>query len=246
VDTASARAPASTHGEAAVIEMQGIERVFTTDEIETLALCDVHLRVMEGEFLAVSGPSGSGKSTLLAIMGLLDRPTRGSYRLRGVETLSLSDAARAKLRSDAIGFVFQSFNLLGDLTVEDNVELPMRYAGVPQSERAERVRDALHRVGMEHRRKHHPAQLSGGQQQRVAVARAIVTRPAILLADEPTGNLDSNNGRAVMELLAGLHTAGSTICMVTHDPRYLGYAERRIDLFDGRIDGEHTSREVSA
>jgi putative ABC transport system ATP-binding protein len=225
----------------AVIEMQGIERVFTTNEIETLALHDLHLRVVEGEFLAVSGPSGSGKSTLLAIMGLLDRPTRGSYVLRGVDTPTLSDRARARLRSEAIGFVFQSFNLLGELTVEQNVELPMRYCGVPPSDRAERVRDALHRVGMEHRRKHRPAQLSGGQQQRVAVARAIVTRPAILLADEPTGNLDSNNGRAVMDLLAELHSAGSTICMVTHDPRYLGYVERRIDLFDGRIDGEHTS-----
>jgi putative ABC transport system ATP-binding protein len=230
----------------AVIEMQGIERVFTTDEIETLALCDVHLRVLEGEFLAVSGPSGSGKSTLLAIMGLLDRPSRGSYLLRGIETMSLSDRARARLRSEAVGFVFQSFNLLGDLSVEDNVELPMRYVGVPRPERAERVRDALHRVGMEHRRKHHPAQLSGGQQQRVAVARAIVTRPAILLADEPTGNLDSNNGRAVMDLLAELHAAGSTICMVTHDPRYLEYAERRIDLFDGRIDSEHVRGEASA
>src|SRR5688500_16326125 len=171
--------------ETAVIEMQSIERVFTTNEIETLALHDLHLRVVEGEFLAVSGPSGSGKSTLLAIMGLLDRPTRGSYVLRGVDTPTLSDRARARLRSEAIGFVFQSFNLLGELTVEQNVELPMRYGGVPQSDRAERVRDALHRVGMEHRRKHRPAQLSGGQQQRVAVARAIVTRPAILLADEP-------------------------------------------------------------
>jgi putative ABC transport system ATP-binding protein len=246
VNTESAHDPPPSRGETAVIEMQGIERVFTTDEIETLALCDVHLRVVEGEFLAVSGPSGSGKSTLLAIMGLLDRPSRGSYLLRGVETASLSDRARARLRAEAIGFVFQSFNLLGDLTVEDNVELPMRYAGVPQSERAERVRDALHRVGMEHRRKHHPAQLSGGQQQRVAVARAIVTRPAILLADEPTGNLDSNNGRAVMDLLAELHAAGSTICMVTHDPRYLGYAQRRIDLFDGRIDGEHGLGEETA
>jgi len=231
--------------ETAVIEMQGIERVFTTDEIETLALHDVHLRVVEGEFLAVSGPSGSGKSTLLAIMGLLDRPTRGSYLLGGVETTSLRDRARARLRSDAVGFVFQSFNLLGELTVEENVELPMRYSEMPRSERAERVRDALHRVGMEHRRKHRPAQLSGGQQQRVAVARAIVTRPAILLADEPTGNLDSNNGRAVMDLLAELHASGSTICIVTHDPRYLGYPQRRIDLLDGRIDGEHGPGEAS-
>jgi putative ABC transport system ATP-binding protein len=229
-----------------VIEMQAIERVFTTDEIETLALSNVDLQVLEGEFLAVSGPSGSGKSTLLAIMGLLDRPTRGSYRVRGSETQSLSDRDRARLRSETIGFVFQSFNLLGALTVEENVELPMRYAGVPRPERAERVREALHRVGMEHRRKHRPAQLSGGQQQRVAVARAIVTKPAILLADEPTGNLDSNNGRAVMDLLAELHAAGSTICMVTHDPRYFGYAQRRIDLFDGRIVNEHLSGETSA
>lgn len=231
---------------APVIEMHGIERVFTTDEIETLALCDVHMQVARGEFLAVSGPSGSGKSTLLTIMGLLDRPTRGRYTLGGVDTPALSDRGRARLRSDAIGFVFQSFNLLGELTVEDNVGLPLRYSGVPSTERADRVRDALQRVGMEHRRKHRPAQLSGGQQQRVAVARAIVTRPAILLADEPTGNLDSNNGRAVMDLLAELHAAGSTICMVTHDPRYLEYAQRRIDLFDGRIDSEHVAGAVRA
>jgi putative ABC transport system ATP-binding protein len=229
---------------APVIEMHGIERVFTTDEIETLALCDVHMQVARGEFLAVSGPSGSGKSTLLTIMGLLDRPTRGYYSLRGVDTRALTDQARARLRSEAIGFVFQSFNLLGELTVEDNVGLPLRYARLPREERAERVRDALRRVGMEHRRMHRPAQLSGGQQQRVAVARAIVTQPSILLADEPTGNLDSNNGRAVMDLLAELHTAGSTICMVTHDPRYLEYAQRRIELFDGRIDAEYAAGEA--
>jgi putative ABC transport system ATP-binding protein len=218
-----------------LIDLVDVSRVFLADEVETHALAGIHLRIAEGEFVTVAGPSGGGKSTLLAILGLLDSPTSGEYRLRGdsVERLGASD--RARIRNREIGFVFQSFNLIGDLTVFENVELPLTYRGMAASERSDRVAAALERVEMSHRERHFPAQLSGGQQQRVAVARAIAGSPSILLADEPTGNLDSVNGSAVMELLGDLHSGGATICMVTHDPRYAGYAERRIHLFDGRI-----------
>jgi putative ABC transport system ATP-binding protein len=225
-----------------LIDLVDVSRVFLADEVETHALAGIHLRIAEGEFVTVAGPSGGGKSTLLSILGLLDSPTSGEYRLRGESVERLGAAQRARIRNREIGFVFQSFNLIGDLTVFENVELPLTYRGMPASERSDRVAAALERVEMSHRERHFPAQLSGGQQQRVAVARAIAGSPSILLADEPTGNLDSVNGSAVMELLGDLHSGGATICMVTHDPRYAGYAERRIHLFDGRIvedvDGE--------
>ena len=219
-----------------LIEIEDLTKVFYTDEVETHALSGIHLTIDRGEYLAMSGPSGCGKSTLLSILGLLDTPTGGRYLLNGkpVENLSFSD--RSRIRNQEIGFIFQSFNLIGDLTVEENVELPLTYrAGMPSSERKGRVKDALERVNMAHRMRHYPAQLSGGQQQRVAVARALSGDPLILLADEPTGNLDSANGEAVMSLMRELHRAGSTICMVTHDPRYAEFADRTIRLFDGRI-----------
>jgi putative ABC transport system ATP-binding protein len=218
--------------------MQNVKKVFVTDEVETHALEGIDLEIQRGEYLSISGPSGCGKSTLLAILGLLDSPSAGSYRLndRPVESLKLSE--RAKIRNREIGFIFQAFNLIGDLSVYENVELPLTYRGMGSAERKRRVQEALERVGMSHRMKHYPAQLSGGQQQRVAVARALAGDPAILLADEPTGNLDSANGEAVMELLRDLHRGGATICMVTHDVRYARHAERSIDLFDGRmVDG---------
>jgi putative ABC transport system ATP-binding protein len=225
-----------------LIQLEGLAKVFTTDEVETHALSDVHLEVREGEFVSISGPSGCGKSTLLAILGLLDTPTRGHYTLNGhaVETLTFAD--RARIRNREIGFIFQSFNLIGDLTVFENVELPLVYRGLPAGERRQRVLESLEEVGMAHRAKHLPSQLSGGQQQRVAVARAVAGRPSILLADEPTGNLDSTNGDAVMELLQHLHRRGSTICMVTHDPRFAKHAERSIQLFDGRVVDERAER----
>jgi putative ABC transport system ATP-binding protein len=215
--------------------MDGVTKVFTTDEVETHALAGIHLNLKRGEYVSISGPSGCGKSTLLAILGLLDSPTSGTYTLNGKPVQSLNLAERARIRNREIGFIFQAFNLIGDLTVYENVELPLTYRGMNGAERKKRVLEALERVGMSHRIKHYPSQLSGGQQQRVAVARALAGDPAILLADEPTGNLDSQNGEQVMDLLRELHRAGATICMVTHDPRYAKYADRTIHLFDGRI-----------
>ena len=218
-----------------LIHLDGVKKVFYTEEVETHALSGIHIDIHSGEYVSIAGPSGCGKSTLLSILGLLDTPSEGTYTLNGksVENLSLSE--RARIRNREVGFIFQAFNLIGDLTVYENVELPLTYRGTPSAERKKRVQDALERVGMAHRMKHYPAQLSGGQQQRVAVARAVVGDPSILLADEPTGNLDSSNGEAVMSLLKELHSAGSTICMVTHDPRYARHAERGIQLFDGRV-----------
>lgn len=218
-----------------LIALNGVSKVFATDEMETHALAGVHLNVRKGEYLSISGPSGCGKSTLLAILGLLDSPSNGEYTLNGtkVENMRLSD--RARVRNREIGFIFQAFNLIGDLNVYENVELPLTYRNMPASERKTLVKEALERVGMSHRTKHYPSQLSGGQQQRVAVARALAGKPSILLADEPTGNLDSSNGEAVMNLLSELHREGATICMVTHDPRYAARADRTITLFDGRI-----------
>ncbi len=218
-----------------LIHLDGVTKVFFTDEVETHALSGIYLDIRRGEYLSISGPSGCGKSTLLSILGLLDSPTDGKYTLNEspLEALSISD--RTRIRNREIGFIFQAFNLIGDLTVYENVELPLTYRGMPGSERRQRVQEALERVGMSHRVKHYPAQLSGGQQQRVAVARALVGKPSIMLADEPTGNLDSKNGEAVMELLRDLHREGATICMVTHDPRYADFAERTVHLFDGRI-----------
>jgi len=218
-----------------LLKLDGVSKIFLTDEVETHALSGVHLEIREGEYVAIAGPSGCGKSTLLAILGLLDTPSEGQYLLHGKPVTDLSAAERAKVRNREIGFIFQSFNLIGDLTVYENVELPLVYRGMPSSERKERVAQALERVAMAHRTKHYPSQLSGGQQQRVAVARALVGKPAILLADEPTGNLDSQNGEAVMGLLRELHRDGSTICMVTHDTRFARHAERTVHLFDGRV-----------
>ncbi len=218
-----------------LIKLEGLKKVFYTDEVETHALEDVHLEIRQGEYLAVAGPSGCGKTTLLSILGLLDSPTEGTYSLGGEHVATLTAAQRARIRNKQIGFIFQAFNLIGDLTVAENVELPLTYRGMPSAERGKRVQDALEKVGMSHRMKHYPSQLSGGQQQRVAVARAVVGDPLILLADEPTGNLDSKNGEQVMELLRDLHRAGATLCMVTHDPRYARHADRSIHLFDGRI-----------
>jgi len=224
-----------TSSNGTLIKMQGVTKVFFTDELETHALDSIDLEIKKGEYLAIAGPSGCGKSTLLAILGLLDSPTEGDYLLNGqpVSTLKLGD--RSRIRNREIGFIFQAFNLIGDLTVYENVELPLTYRGMASAERKEKVQHALERVEMAHRAKHYPAQLSGGQQQRVAVARALVGDPMILLADEPTGNLDSKNGDAVMDLLRDIHQSGATICMVTHDPRYAGHAERTVHLFDGRI-----------
>jgi putative ABC transport system ATP-binding protein len=218
-----------------LIHLEGIKKVFYTDEVETHALQDVHFQVQPGEYVAISGPSGCGKTTLLSLLGLLDTPSDGEYTLAGEPVAKLSAAERARIRNRQIGFIFQAFNLIGDLTVYENVELPLTYRGLSASERKRRVTEALEKVGMTHRMKHYPAQLSGGQQQRVAVARAVAGDPLILLADEPTGNLDSVNGEAVMELLRELHRGGATICMVTHDPRYSAHADREIHLFDGRV-----------
>jgi putative ABC transport system ATP-binding protein len=218
-----------------LIKLEGIKKVFYTDEVETHALAGIHLEIQQGEYVAIAGPSGCGKSTLLAILGLLDTPTDGQYHLNGNQVANLSLSERARVRNREIGFIFQSFNLIGDLTVFENVELPLIYRGMKSAERRERANAALERVGMAHRSKHLPSQLSGGQQQRVAVARAVGGQPSILLADEPTGNLDSKNGEAVMELLRELHRQGATICMVTHDPRYAAHADRSVHLFDGRI-----------
>jgi putative ABC transport system ATP-binding protein len=218
-----------------LIHLEAVKKVFVTDEVETHALSDVHFDIFKGDYISISGPSGCGKSTLLAILGLLDSPSDGAYVLNGrpVENLKMSE--RARIRNREIGFIFQAFNLIGDLTVYENVELPLTYRGMPGSERRKRTEEALERVGMAHRMKHYPSQLSGGQQQRVAVARALGGDPSILLADEPTGNLDSANGEQVMDLLKDLHKNGSTICMVTHDPRYAAHADRAIHLFDGKV-----------
>ena len=221
-----------------LIQMQGVSKIFFTDELETHALAAIDLEIKKGEYLAIAGPSGCGKSTLLAILGLLDSPTEGNYYLNGQSVSSLKPSDRSRIRNREIGFIFQAFNLIGDLTVYENVELPLTYRGMAGSERREKVQNALERVEMAHRAKHYPAQLSGGQQQRVAVARALVGDPLILLADEPTGNLDSKNGDSVMELLRDIHRNGATICMVTHDPRYADHAERTVHLFDGKISQE--------
>ena len=230
----------------AMISLAGVTKVFYTDDLETHALDGIHLDVAKGEFLSISGPSGCGKSTLLALLGLLDTPTEGKYLLDSQDVTGLTPAARARTRNERIGFIFQAFNLIGDLTVLQNVELPLTYrASMPAEERRKAAVAALERVGMSHRVNHHPSQLSGGQQQRVAVARALAGRPSILLADEPTGNLDSRNGEAVMNLLRELHREGSTICMVTHDPRYADYADRRVQLFDGRVMDESKMIDLS-
>ena len=229
-----------------LIHLENLGKVFETDEVETHALSNIHLTIHRGEYVAIAGPSGCGKSTLLSILGLLDSPTSGTYVLNGRPVQDLDVAERARIRNREIGFVFQSFNLIGDLTVFENVELPLSYRGIPAAERATRVKSALERVGMGHRSRHLPGQLSGGQQQRVAVARALVGQPKVLLADEPTGNLDSRNGEAVMELLRELHRGGATICMVTHDPRFTRYAERAVHLFDGRVVDESAERPLEA
>jgi putative ABC transport system ATP-binding protein len=218
-----------------LIHLEEVTKVFYTDEVETHALSGIHLEIKKGEYISISGPSGCGKSTLLSILGLLDSPSSGNYWLNSKPVADLPLSERARIRNLEVGFIFQSFNLIGDLTVAENVELPLTYRGMKASERKKRVGDALEKVGMAHRAKHLPSQLSGGQQQRVAVARAVAGDPAILLADEPTGNLDSTNGEAVMDLLRSLHQAGATICIVTHDPRYARHADRTIHLFDGRV-----------
>ena len=218
-----------------LILMDNVQKVFMTDEVETHALAGIHMQLKRGEFVAINGPSGCGKSTLLSILGLLDSPSDGNYTINNKPVSNLSLSERTRIRNREIGFIFQAFNLIGDLNVYENVELPLTYRGMGSAERKQRVQQALEKVGMAHRIKHYPSQLSGGQQQRVAVARALVGDPSILLADEPTGNLDSKNGEAVMELMTELHRGGATICMVTHDPRYSAFADRSIHLFDGRI-----------
>ncbi len=215
--------------------LENITKVFDTDEIETHALSGVHLVINRGDYVTIAGPSGCGKSTLLSILGLLDSPTQGAYTLEGEPVANLGHAERARIRNREVGFIFQSFNLIGDLTVFENVELPLSYRGMCGAERRERVGEALEKVGMGHRVRHYPSQLSGGQQQRVAVARALAGKPSILLVDEPTGNLDSKNGEAVMQLLDELHREGATICMVTHDSRFARHAQRIVTLLDGCI-----------
>ena len=235
---------AETNG--AVIKLDGIKKIFYTEEVETHALSDIDLEIRQGEYLAISGPSGCGKSTLLSLIGLLDSPTEGEYRIKGESVAKLSTAERCRIRNREIGFIFQAFNLIGDLTIYENVELPLTYRDMGSVERKKRVQEAVERVGMAHRLKHYPAQLSGGQQQRVAVARALAGSPAILLADEPTGNLDSKNSEAVMELLRDLHRGGATICMVTHDERYAHHAVRTVHLFDGRLVDQTVGRFAEA
>jgi putative ABC transport system ATP-binding protein len=227
-----------------MIHLEGLTKVFVTDEVETHALSGIHIDIHRGEYVSISGPSGCGKSTLLAILGLLDSPSSGTYTLNNIPVQDLKLSERARIRNREIGFIFQAFNLIGDLNVYENVELPLTYRGMSSSDRRDRVHRALERVGMSHRIKHYPSQLSGGQQQRVAVARALAGDPSILLADEPTGNLDSQNGEQVMELLRELHRGGATICMVTHDERYSRHADRSIHLFDGQVVEENS--EVAA
>ena len=224
-----------------LIHLEDLKKVFYTDEVETHALSGVHFTIKKGDYVSISGPSGCGKSTLLSILGLLDTPSGGSYQLNGTAVEELDHSQRAHIRNREIGFIFQAFNLIGDLTVFENVELPLTYrTGLNKKDRKQRVIESLERVGMAHRLRHYPSQLSGGQQQRVAVARALVGKPSILLADEPTGNLDSKNGEVVMTLLQDLHAEGATICMVTHDPRYAEYADLQIHMFDGRVVEEET------
>lgn len=218
-----------------VIELAGISKIFTTSDIKTHALSDVSLGVKKGEFVSIAGPSGCGKSTLLSILGLLHTPSGGNYKLAGQKVDGLSSRARARARNEYLGFVFQTFNLIGSLTAAQNVELPLLYRGLAKRERKRKADEALERVDMSHRGRHYPMQLSGGQQQRVAVARAIVGAPDVILADEPTGNLDSRNGEMVMELLSQLHARGATVCMVTHDPRYTSFSERTVHLYDGKL-----------
>jgi putative ABC transport system ATP-binding protein len=232
------------NGNGSLIKMESVKKVFLTDEVETHALSEIHLEIKRGEYISIAGPSGCGKSTLLSILGLLDSPTEGNYLLNGQPVANLSISERTRIRNREIGFIFQAFNLIGDLTVYENVELPLTYRGTSSAERKQKVQQSLERVGMAHRIRHYPSQLSGGQQQRVAVARALVGDPLILMADEPTGNLDSKNGEAVMDLLRDLHRNGATICMVTHDQRYANFADRSIHLFDGRIVDE--SKEAGA
>jgi putative ABC transport system ATP-binding protein len=229
-----------------LIRLNNVTKVFYTDEVETHALSGIDLDIRQGEYVSIAGPSGCGKSTLLSILGLLDSPTDGSYVLNNKPVQGLNFSERARIRNQEIGFIFQSFNLIGDLSVYENVELPLTYRSMPSSERKKKVQDALEKVSMAHRMKHYPSQLSGGQQQRVAVARALAGSPSIMLADEPTGNLDSHNGEAVMELLQQLHQEGATICMVTHDTRFARHAERTIHLFDGKVTEEMKASEQQA
>src|SRR6266446_5182255 len=229
--------PMSSNG-SPLIQLQGVKKVFYTDEVETHALSEIHLEIKQGDYVSIAGPSGCGKSTLLSILGLLDTPTEGSYFLDGASVAQLPRSERARIRNRRIGFIFQAFNLIGDLSVYENVELPLAYRGMPASERRRQVQEALAKVGMAHRSRHYPFQLSGGEQQRIAVARAVVGSPAIVLADEPTGNLDSANGEDVMKLLRQLHRGGATICIVTHGPHYAQQAERSIQLLDGRVVNE--------
>ena len=224
-----------SNGKETVIQLENIRKVYYTDEIETHALSGIHLEIEAGDYVSIAGPSGCGKSTLLSIIGLLDTPTEGDYRLNGQPASGLSATARSRVRNREIGFIFQAFNLIGDMTIAENVELPLTYRGLPPAERRQRVQEALERVEMSHRMKHYPYQLSGGQQQRAAVARALAGQPSVLLADEPTGNLDSRNGEVVMQLLHELNRQGTTICMVTHDPRYMTASDKIVHLFDGRI-----------
>lgn len=251
MDSANSRAqtpietPSRGNGQT-LVRLEGVTKVFYTDEVETHALSGIHLEIQKGEYVAIAGPSGCGKSTLLSILGLLDSPSEGSYMLNGksVEDLTLSE--RTRIRNREVGFIFQAFNLIGDLTVYENVELPLTYRGMPSVERKQRVQESLEKVGMAHRMKHYPSQLSGGQQQRVAVARALAGKPSVLLADEPTGNLDSKNGEQAMELLRNLHREGATVIMVTHDPRYARHAQRTVRLFDGRIVDESVAEAAAA
>jgi putative ABC transport system ATP-binding protein len=229
-----------------LIRLEDVKKVFYTDEVETHALSGIHLEIKNGEYVSIAGPSGCGKSTLLSILGLLDSPSDGGYWLNGEPVSDLPLGERARIRNREVGFIFQSFNLIGDLNVYENVELPLTYRGMSGAERKQRVMEALEKVGMAHRAKHLPSQLSGGQQQRVAVARAVAGQPLILLADEPTGNLDSVNGEAVMKLMQELHQGGATICMVTHDQRYSRHADREIHLFDGRVVEESVGEAVGA
>src|SRR2546421_10844815 len=229
-----------------LVKLDGVRKLFYTDEVETHALSGIHLDIKKGEYISMAGPSGCGKSTLLSILGLLDSPTDGEYTLNGTPVANLSLSERARIRNREIGFIFQAFNLIGDLNVYENVELPLTYRGMGSADRKKKVHEALERVGMSHRIKHYPSQLSGGQQQRVAVARALAGNPSILLADEPTGNLDSRNGEAVMELLQNLHREGATICMVTHDPRFAKHAEREVHLFDGKVVAEEELQKLMA
>src|SRR5688500_16299984 len=241
--TASGTTAGQTPG--SLITLDGVTKVFLTDEVETHALSGIHMEIRNGEYVSIAGPSGCGKTTLLSILGLLDTPSDGKYMLNGKQVADLSFSERARIRNREIGFIFQAFNLIGDLNVYENVELPLTYRGMAAKERKERVQEALERVGMSHRMKHYPSQLSGGQQQRVAVARAVIGKPSILLADEPTGNLDSRNAEAVMQLMDELHREGATICMVTHDPRWARHATRTLHLFDGRVVEEQGSEEMN-